>query len=111
MAADELHLALALDLLAAVDLALGPAHDGGCNAFAAGSSAWPAARAVFEGIFWSTAEVLEATLLRARKAGSSYSLAPGWYDVDGPEDLHLLDRDAAEKSATLRFIREALGRV
>lgn len=111
MAADELHLALAPELLAAVDLALGPAHDGGCNAFAARSSAWPAARTVFEGIPWSTAAVLEATLLRARKAGLSYSLAPEWYDVDGREELHLLDRDAAEKSATLRLIREALDRV
>ncbi|MGD8867323.1 MAG: TIGR04282 family arsenosugar biosynthesis glycosyltransferase [Gemmatimonadales bacterium] len=105
------HLTMALDLLAGVDLAFGPAHDGGYYAVAARSSAWPAARTVFEAIPWSTAEVLEATLRRVRTAGLSHSLTPGWYDVDRPEDLHLLDRDAAEESAALRFIREALGRV
>lgn len=103
------HLTMALELLAGVDLSFGPARDGGYYAVGARSGAWPAARAAFEGIPWSTAEVLEATLRRVRTTGLSYSLAPEWYDVDRPEDLHLLDRDATEESATLRFMRKALG--
>lgn len=105
------HLAAALDLIANLDLALGPASDGGYYAVGARSSAWPAAQAAFRGIPWSTGEVLEATLRRARAQGLSFGLAPEWYDVDRPEDLDLLRRDAAAGSAALGVLRKALGQV
>lgn len=105
------HLAMALDLIASVDLVFGPARDGGYYAVGARSSAWPVARAAFQGIPWSTAGVLEAAVERARAAGLSFGLAPEWYDIDRPEDLVLLRRDAAAESAALGFIRNVLGRV
>jgi rSAM/selenodomain-associated transferase 1 len=105
------HLTTALDLLASVDLVFGPARDGGYYAVGARSRAWPAARSAFEGIPWSTSGALEATLQQTRAAGLSFALAPDWYDVDRPEDLDLLERDAAAESAALSVLRKALGRV
>jgi rSAM/selenodomain-associated transferase 1 len=103
------HLTEALDLIAEVDLVFGPARDGGYYAVGARSSAWPAARAAFHGIPWSSGEVLEVTLRQARAEALSFRLAPEWYDVDRPEDLDLLRRDARAGSAALGFIQKTLG--
>jgi len=42
---------------------------------------------LFEGIPWSTADVLRITQERAESIGLSVTLLPSWYDIDRPEDL------------------------
>lgn len=103
------YLTAAFELLADVDLVFGPSRDGGYYAVGARRSGWPAATAVFEAIPWSTEAVLQTSLERADSAGLSVALAPEWYDVDRPEDLGLLGRDAADESASLRFLRKLRG--
>jgi rSAM/selenodomain-associated transferase 1 len=87
------------------DLALGPTQDGGYYCVALRGAAWPAARGVFHRIPWSTPRVLELTLEQARLAGFAVALAPEWYDVDRPEDLQLVGRDAPPDSAALRYLK------
>ncbi len=42
---------------------------------------------LFEGIPWSTSEVLKVTRQRAETANLPVTLLPSWYDIDRPEDL------------------------
>lgn len=87
------------------DLALGPSQGGGYYCVAVRSAAWPAARAVFQRIPWSTPRVLNLTLEQAREAGLAVAFAPEWYHVDRPEDLQRVGRDAPPGSAALRYLK------
>ncbi len=98
-------LAEVLSRLEEGDAAFGPSRDGGYYAVAARRESWPAARALFDDIPWSTAEVLSATRRRARDAGLRVAFARDWYDVDRPEDLQLVGRDGGPGSAAFRFLR------
>ncbi len=91
------------------DVAWGPSRDGGYYAIAIRRDHWPAAEAVLRNIPWSTDQVLAASLERARAAGLSIALAAEWYDVDSPEDLERLRRDAAPDSECARFFRRLAG--
>jgi hypothetical protein len=66
------------------DVVLGPSTDGGY--WLIGTRV--AIPEIFEGIAWSTPEVLPETLRRL--AGRDYSLLPSWYDVDEEADLEYL---------------------
>ena len=68
------------------DVVLGPGHDGGY---------WLVAlRAVhpslFEGVPWSTPDVVRVTLARCARAGLTVELLEPWRDVDTPADLEAL---------------------
>lgn len=91
------------------DVAWGPSRDGGYYAIAIRRDRWPAAGAVLRDIPWSTDQVLAASLERARTAGLSIALAAEWYDVDAPEDLERLWRDAPPHSECARFLRGLAG--
>src|SRR5271170_4003073 len=80
----------ALSLLTSGDrVVLGPAEDGGYDCIGLKS---PYAR-LFEGIAWSTEQVLAQTLARAHEIGLDTAVLPIWYDVD---DLASLRRLAEE---------------
>jgi uncharacterized protein len=64
-------------------LVLGPAHDGGYY-FIGLRRPHPE---LFQGVPWSTADVLAATLAIAAREGLSLTLIPSWYDVDTVPDL------------------------
>lgn len=64
------------------DLVLGPAEDGGY--YLIGMSKF--IPDVFNGIMWSTHQVLDATIIRAREFGLRFSLLPLLNDVDTFED-------------------------
>jgi rSAM/selenodomain-associated transferase 1 len=68
------------------DVVLGPTDDGGY--YLIGVRA--AHRALFDGVPWSTAEVLQVTLRRAAAAGLRATCLPPWFDVDTPGDLERL---------------------
>ena len=76
-------LAAAAALLAANDVVLQPAADGGYVLIA---SAAPQP-VLFEAIPWGGSEVLRETLLRAAAAGLRCALRPTRHDLDTPEDL------------------------
>lgn len=100
------YLVEALEHLRFTDLVFGPSRDGGYYAVGVRRDGWPGAQAAFEGIPWSTSAVLETSLDRARRAGLKVALTPEWYDVDRPQDLEALGRDALLESASLRLLDE-----
>ncbi len=77
------------------DVVLGPAEDGGYYLIALRPEA--VAPRLFEGIAWSTDQVLAATLDRCRELGLGVELLPEASDVDTPEDLRRLAIRMAEE--------------
>jgi uncharacterized protein len=77
------------------DVVLGPVEDGGYYLIALGPEA--VAPRLFEGIAWSTDQVLAATLDRCRELGLRVELLPTASDVDTPEDLRRLAARMAEE--------------
>ncbi len=104
------HLVEAFNHLLDSDLVFGPSRDGGYYAVGVRRAAWPQAQVAFQDIPWSTRRALGASLTRARDAGLSVTLAPDWYDIDAPDDLEALRRDATPESRAARFLREWEGR-
>lgn len=72
-------------LVAGADVVLGPATDGGYYLIGLGAGALRAA--LFEGVAWSTAAVLNETLERCRSSGLAVALLPEEEDIDTPEAL------------------------
>lgn len=75
------HIKRLLDSTA--DVALGPCEDGGYYAIACRR----ADPAMFDGVEWSTDNVLAQTERAALRCGLNVERGDLWYDVDGPEDL------------------------
>jgi uncharacterized protein len=65
---------------------LGPATDGGYYLVGLRERLLP----IFDGIEWSTPQVLRQTVARLRTCGATLVLLPPWYDVDAPDDVELL---------------------
>ena len=75
-----------LEKLNSHDLVLGPTADGGyylIGLCAPGNKT----KILFNSINWGTDQVLEQTLIQARKGGLSCTLLPQLHDIDRPEDL------------------------
>lgn len=72
-----------------VDVTLGPCEDGGYYLIGMRSCI----PELFRGIPWSTSEVAEMTMKKAKALGLTVSLLPEWYDVDTMIDLERLKRD------------------
>ncbi len=94
LGADSPHLPPAYlhQALAAVpdhDVVLGPAEDGGY--FLLGLRA--PQPVLFDGIAWSTGEVLAQTLAKAAALDLTVYQTSPWYDLDTPADLRRLARD------------------
>jgi uncharacterized protein len=106
----------AVDAVRGGNVVLSPAADGGYTLVGVSQ---PHAR-LFEDIPWSTADVYQRTLERARSIGLSVVNAPGWYDVDDASSFQMLEDElaghrpafaaleltGAEAPATRRFMRE-----
>ena len=73
-----------------MDAVFGPASDGG-YVLVGLRRAQPA---LFTGIGWSTAGVMAQTRLRLETLGWSWQELPVVHDIDGPDDLSLLQHDA-----------------
>ncbi|MEW6235148.1 MAG: TIGR04282 family arsenosugar biosynthesis glycosyltransferase [Candidatus Omnitrophota bacterium] len=73
----------ACDILLTKDAVIGPTEDGGY--YLIGLSRF--LPELFEGVPWSTNEVLNVTRRKAVEIGASFELLPKWYDVDTLEDL------------------------
>ena len=98
----RVHVERAFEALREVDLALGPAHDGGY--YLIGLTA--PRPDLFAGIAWSTATVRADTLQRARALGLRHRLLPELRDVDTLADV----RAEWQRLAPLLEGREALAR-
>lgn len=91
------YLQQAVDLLAGprADLVLGPCEDGGYYLIGLHRLQRP----LFEGIAWSTDQVLPETIRRAEALGLTVASLPPWLDIDTPGDLERL-RDALASTKT-----------
>jgi uncharacterized protein len=79
------------DLLASqADIAIGPATDGGFYAI----SAQRVHPAMFERVVWSRPDTMARSLDAIARAGLSADVGPAWFDIDGPEDLAMLQNEA-----------------
>jgi rSAM/selenodomain-associated transferase 1 len=96
------------EALKATHLVLGPTEDGGYYGVGLRRYAWPRAAGLFDGIAWSTREVLAQTRRRAEALDLCHVELPSWYDVDEPDQLARLVVDADPRSATGRVL-QALG--
>lgn len=95
----------AFRLLRSVDLVVGPTEDGGYYALGLRREAWPAGRELFRDVPWSTERVLEVTRSRAASAGLGRRELGSWYDVDRPEEIARLKRDADPDSRSAGVLR------
>jgi hypothetical protein len=93
---DTAHLETAFDRLRRHDLVIGPSRDGGY--WLVGLSRL---ENIFEGIVWSTATVLEDTLILARSRGLAISLLDPLNDLDDADDL---DREGLGKAAATPYL-------
>ena len=86
------------------DAVFGPAADGGYYLVALKGSYGK----LFQDIPWSSEQVLETSLARARASALSASLLPPWYDVDSFEDLLRPGLSDSQNGAPLTrgFIRD-----
>ncbi len=88
------------------DVVLGPSDDGGYYLIGVRAPR----PELFEDVPWSTADVLEVTLARARGLGLRVRLLPAWFDVDTEADLQRLRAELTAGSAgparTVAFVRE-----
>ncbi len=105
-------LELAFDALASgrVDVVLGPVSDGGYYLI---GMTFPYPE-LFEGINWSTPEVLDKSIERTAELGLDWYLLPEWYDVDTPADLTRLKKELLSLPAgnrTAHHTREFLARL
>jgi hypothetical protein len=82
------YLEEALDLVATpgIDVVLGPSDDGGYYLIGL-RKVYPE---LFEGVPWSTAQVIPETIRRAEAKGLKVASLPSWFDVDTPDDLERL---------------------
>jgi uncharacterized protein len=85
-ALDPLHVISAFIWLEVRDVVLGPSTDGGYYLVGCRAKVPP----IFEGIGWSTSDVLSQTVDRLGRTSLSLALLPACYDVDTPGDLRTL---------------------
>jgi rSAM/selenodomain-associated transferase 1 len=78
------------------DVVLGPTEDGGYYLIGVRR----AHRELFDGVPWSTSDVLDVTLKRAAEAGLRAACLPSWFDVDTPDDLQRLRTVLGAETAT-----------
>jgi len=103
----RVYLQQAAALLEQYALVLGEGQDGGY--YLIGLKQLQAS--LFQGIAWSTPQVLAQTLQQAARAGLSAALTPQWYDVDTIQDLQrlkaeLLGLPADRLGHTRQFLAE-----
>jgi hypothetical protein len=79
----------AVELLEAQDVVFGPSDDGGY--YLVGLKKLYAE--IFSDIHWSTPQVMEQSLAKAKAVNLQAALLPEWYDVDTADDLERLLMD------------------
>ena len=82
----------ALEMLDTIDVVLGPCEDGGYYLIGMRTNACD----LFRDIQWSTAQVLDTTIERAKSGGHSYRLLESWRDIDTFDDLIWLQEQMLE---------------
>lgn len=96
----------AFTALERVDVTLGPGHDGGYYLIGM-KQLHPK---LFQGIAWSTEQVIPQTLDICQRLGLSVHCLPKWYDVDVAGDLARLHRDLQRDPALAPHTRAFLER-
>ena len=86
-------LRAALDATRRGGVVLSPAQDGGYTLIGLSQMH----ERLFADIPWSTPQVHQQTVARAREIGIPVTEVPGWYDVDDAASLALLQAELADK--------------
>ena len=86
-----------------MDVAIGPASDGGYYAIVCRK----AHSNMFDGVTWSAPTTAAETVQAVKKCGFTVALGPEWYDVDTPADLQRLATDTNLGSATRSALQAA----
>jgi len=102
------YLALGFEKLEESSVVIGPSEDGGYYAVGLQRRVWPEAARLFEGIPWSTADVLRLTRNRAMERELALWELPVWYDVDEPAQLSRLQADVSQASRTGQTLKRLL---
>ena len=93
------------------DVVIGPSADGGYWFVGLRGSA-PQARAIFDNVDWSTAEVFQQTVERIRSLNLNLGLLPLWFDVDTEAEVATLrGLLAADEEMPLPRTREFLAKI
>ena len=100
-ALDATVLALAAQALQNHDVVLVPALDGGYALVGLRALQPGLLQALFDGMTWSTDQVLTQTRQRLKNAGFSHAELPAMADIDVPADLAHLPPDWPESTATV----------
>ena len=99
------YISQAFEVLDICDIVVGPSVDGGYYLIGFSNQNLTAVvPTIYEGIAWSTKNVLQQTVEHIHRINAKLNLLPVWYDVDTPEDLDFLQ-------AHLSALRLAEGRV
>ncbi|MCG6156109.1 TIGR04282 family arsenosugar biosynthesis glycosyltransferase [Rubinisphaera margarita] len=80
------YLTEAFDLLTSTDCVVGPSADGGYYLLGLRRPHSP----LFEGVNWSSPDVLQQTTARIFESGLTMKTLPLWYDVDESDNLRML---------------------
>jgi len=100
------HISAAFEALeAGADVALGPADDGGYYLIGMPRPT----PAVFAGIRWGSASVLQATRAAAADVGLRVREIAAWYDVDTPADLARVASGREPAAHTRRWLAQSPG--
>ena len=98
-----LFLQHAFDVLSrAPTICIGPTEDGGY--YLLGMN--PLIQGLFDSIIYSRPDVFSRTLDKAHQTGANVIELPMWYDVDTPDDLQRLTREASVPENTLKILKQ-----
>jgi rSAM/selenodomain-associated transferase 1 len=93
------------------DLVLGPSSEGGYYLIGFKSESF--IPDIFQGVQWNTSQVLNSTMLAARKRGRTVHVMPRRRDMDTVEDLQALMEESRgmsfENSRTISYLRKCEG--
>lgn len=85
------YISQAVEALDTCDVVVGPSVDGGYYLIGfSNQNLTDVVPTIYEGIAWSTKNVLQQTVEHIHRINAKLNLLPVWYDVDTPEDLDFL---------------------
>ncbi|MCP4704123.1 MAG: glycosyltransferase, partial [candidate division Zixibacteria bacterium] len=97
------YISQAITSLAQNDCTIGPTDDGGYYLIGLSTPAFE----IFDNIPWSTDNVKQSTLDKAKESELSVHLLPSWYDVDKAKDLRrLMNSDLPEIKQIVKLHEE-----
>jgi len=93
-----------------VDAVLGPTRSGRPYLIGLRAASWPRAATLLREVAWGTPSCLRSAVECANAADLVLRVLPGWYGIEGPEDLARARDDARPDSHLARWLASEAGR-